>query len=88
MVSGRKLAKGEGNAGHIVARAKGGKRTWENLVYMDSRLNTLQGTKLPEEMGWNLLTTPRAPKPIPASFHITEPKSPDQQPFVNDSGIV
>lgn len=80
-VSGRKLAEGEGNLGHIVARAKGGKRTWENLVYMDRKLNSLQGTKLPSEMGWDLLKQPTAPRDVPASFLVKGAKSPDHGPF-------
>ncbi len=83
MVSGRQLAEGEGNIGHIKARAKGGSRTWENVVYMDKKLNSLQGTKTPEEMGWTLLTTPKAPKPIPACSIPAIPKSPDHGPFTD-----
>jgi hypothetical protein len=81
-VSGRKLAPGEGNLGHIVARAKGGSRTWENIVYMDKRLNTLQGTKLPEEMGWKLLKKPSVPAPIPACAIPAEEKHADHKPFI------
>lgn len=80
-VSGRTLAEGEGNLGHIVARAKGGHRSWENIVYMDKRLNTLQGTKLPEEMGWKLLKEPKAPLPVPKCAIEAEPKHEDQSPF-------
>jgi hypothetical protein len=83
-VSGRTLLKGEGNMGHIIAKAKGGKRSWENLVYMDKRLNTIQGTKTPEEMGWRLISDPRPLKPVPASFQITEPKLEDHRPFINE----
>lgn len=83
-VSGRLLKEGEGNLGHIVARAKGGHRTWENLVYMDKRLNTLQGTRTPEEMGWTLAKTPTSPMPLPASATINESKLPDHKPFVRD----
>lgn len=81
-ISGRKLAKGQGNMGHIVARAKGGKRTFENIVYMDKELNTLQGTLLPEEMGWELLKEPVAPKPVPASYLLTESRHQQQNPFI------
>jgi hypothetical protein len=80
-VSGRLLKDGEGNLGHIVARAKGGSRSWENIVYMDKRLNTLQGTKLPEEMGWKLMKEPAAPKPLPANFIFNEVKQDEQKPF-------
>jgi hypothetical protein len=81
-VSGRILKEGEGNLGHIIARAKGGKRSWENLVYMDKRLNTLQGTKTPEEMGWTLLSKPVPPAPVPVCISPTQSKLPDHAPFI------
>lgn len=81
-VSGRKLKPGEGNLGHIKAKAKGGKKTFDNIVYMDKTLNLLQGTRTPEEMGWTLLKTPKAPKPIPATFLIREPKLPEHKELV------
>lgn len=81
-ISGKTLAEGEGNLGHIVARSKGGARSWENLVYMDKRINTIQGTATPEELGWKLLSEPRAPLPAPASFAIRESKMEDHKPFI------
>jgi hypothetical protein len=81
-VSGRLLKEGEGNMGHIIARSKGGARTWENLVYMDKALNTLQGTRTPEEMGWTLRSIPSRPIPLPVALMPTESKSPDHAPFI------
>jgi hypothetical protein len=81
-VSGRILKEGEGNVGHIIARAKGGERSWENTVYMDRKLNSLQGTKTPDEMGWTI-KSPKAPPPIPACAVPSEPKSPDHAPFIS-----
>jgi hypothetical protein len=81
-VSGRKLAPGEGNMGHLKARALGGHRTWENLVYMDKKLNSIQGTKTIEEMGWKLSKEPRAPNPVPSCAFPAEAKSPDHGPFI------
>lgn len=51
-VTGRELAPGEGDVGHDVARAKGGKRNWTNTAYMTKGLNRLMGTKSFDEMGW------------------------------------
>lgn len=81
-VSGRKLAPGEGNMGHLQARAFGGKKTFDNIVYMDKELNRIQGTKTVEEMGWTLIKEPTAPKPMPASFRITEPKTQEHKHFI------
>jgi hypothetical protein len=81
-VSGRYLRPGEGNVGHIKAKAKGGARTWENTVYMDKKLNSLQGTRTPEEMGWKLLSEPKRPAPVPACVIPVEAKSTDHTPFI------
>jgi hypothetical protein len=81
-VSGRKLQDGEGNLGHIVARAKGGKRSWRNIVYMDRHLNTLQGTRTPEEMGWKLLNEPKEPGPVPVAALVSEARHFTHKPFV------
>ena len=58
--TGRKLTREEGDLGHNVARANGGRRTWENIALLDKRLNRLQETKTFAEMGWNI--KPKAPK--------------------------
>lgn len=79
-VSGRKLKPGEGNLGHLKAKAKGGKRTFENIVWMDKQLNLIQGTRTVEEMGWTLLSTPKPPQPLPACADIT-PRLPDHEKF-------
>lgn len=81
-VSGRRLRPGEGNLGHIKAKAKGGKKTFDNIVWMDKALNLLQGTKTVEEMGWSLLRKPTQPKPRPACFDVNEAKVPEHRPFV------
>lgn len=80
-VSKRKLARGEGNMGHIKARHHGGTRTFDNIVLMDKKLNTLQGTRTPEQMGWGKLA-PKTPNAVPASFLITEPRFIEQAPFL------
>jgi len=51
-VTKRLLAPGEGDLGHDVARYHGGKRTWDNVAFMDKQLNRQMGTKTFEEMGW------------------------------------
>lgn len=81
-VSGRKLKPGEGNMGHLIAKAKGGKRTFDNIVYMDKHLNLLQGTRTVEEMGWSLIRPVQPPKVVPACFNIGEAKLPEQNHFI------
>lgn len=53
VVTKRLLAPGEGDLGHDIAKAKGGRRTWTNVGYIDKKLNRLMGTKSFKEMGWS-----------------------------------
>ena len=45
---------------HVVARSRGGKSTWENLVACCRRCNNQKGDRLPEEAGMTLMRRPRA----------------------------
>ena len=45
---------------HVVARSRGGKSTWENLVTCCRRCNNLKGNRLPEEAGMKLMRWPQA----------------------------
>ncbi len=44
---------------HVVARSRGGKSTWENLVACCRRCNNRKGDRLPEEAGMKLERRPR-----------------------------
>ncbi len=80
--TGRKLKRGEGNTAHIVARARGGKDTFTNTVYMDKKLNTAMGTLTPEEAGIKLLRSPKAP-PVGRVVHTKkDAKHPTQVHFL------
>lgn len=81
-LSGRKLKKSEGNIDHILARSKGGKETWTNLIYVDKDLNSKKGSKSLEEMGWKPIREPKAPLPIPASQLIEDKGIPDWGHFL------
>lgn len=83
-VSGRKLSHGQGNVGHDVAVSKGGRDTFENTAYIDSRLNTLQGTRTFAEMGWTLLKKPVAPKSSPVAYRKADAPVEAQKPFLFD----
>ena len=47
---------------HVQPRSRGGKDTWENLVACCLRCNNVKSDRTPEEMGWTLRTSPRAPQ--------------------------
>ena len=44
---------------HVVARSRGGKSTWENLVACCRRCNNRKGDRMPEEAGMKLMGRPR-----------------------------
>ena len=65
--TGRFLRPEEGSLDHVVPRSRGGKDTWENLVWASRDVNARKGNRLPHEAGLKLLRIPRALKEMPAS---------------------
>lgn len=65
--TGRLLHPDEGSLDHVVPRARGGKDTWENLVWSAKEVNQRKADRLPHEAGLKLLTVPRSPKEMPAT---------------------
>lgn len=81
-ISGKKLSRGQGNVGHNIARAHGGKDTFENTAYMDKELNNLQGTRTWTEMGWTPIKAPKAPPTMRKVIRKAQAPLPDQRPFL------
>jgi 5-methylcytosine-specific restriction endonuclease McrA len=71
--TGRLLHPDEGSLDHVVPRSRGGVDSWENLVWSAKDVNQRKADRLPHEAGLRLLTTPRAPKELPASALIRNP---------------
>lgn len=65
--SGKILHPSEGSLDHVVPRSRGGKSSWENLVWASKEINTKKGARLPHEAGLKLESQPRAPKELPVS---------------------
>jgi 5-methylcytosine-specific restriction endonuclease McrA len=65
--TGRLLKPEDGSLDHVLPRSRGGKDTWENLVWSGKDVNARKGDRLPHEAGLKLLSVPRAPKEQPAS---------------------
>lgn len=65
--TGKLLKSDEGSLDHVLPRSRGGKDTWENLVWSSKDVNARKGNRLPHEAGLKLLSTPRAPKELPVS---------------------
>lgn len=63
--TGRMLHPTEGSLDHVVPRSRGGRDTWENLVWSAKEVNQRKANRLPHEAGLKLLNVPRAPKELP-----------------------
>ncbi len=68
--TGRVLRPDEGSLDHVVPRSRGGKDAWENLVWSAKEVNQRKADRLPREAGLKLLSTPRAPRELPATMFI------------------
>jgi 5-methylcytosine-specific restriction endonuclease McrA len=65
--TGRVLRPDEGSLDHVLPRSRGGRDTWENLVWAGREVNARKGDRLPHEAGLKLLSVPRAPKDLPVT---------------------
>src|SRR5437773_2318642 len=68
--TGKLLKPDEGSLDHVVPRSRGGKDAWENLVWSAKDVNQCKADRLPHEAGLKLLSTPCAPKELPAMAFI------------------
>ena len=83
--TGKLLKREEGSLDHVLPRSRGGKDTWENIVWSSKDVNTRKGSRLPHEAGLKLLSVPRAPKGLPVTALIRNaPGIPDWQLFVKE----
>jgi 5-methylcytosine-specific restriction endonuclease McrA len=65
--TGRLLAPDDGSLDHVVPRSRGGRDSWENLVWSAKDVNQRKADRLPHEAGLRLLAVPRAPKELPVT---------------------
>lgn len=68
--TGKLLKPDEGSLDHVLPRSRGGRDTWENLVWSSKDVNSRKGDRLPHEAGLKLLSVPRAPKELPVTVLI------------------
>lgn len=80
--TGRKLARGDGNLDHVIPRSRGGRDTFENLVWADKQVNTLKADRTPEEAGLRLIRRPKAPPSMPVVITAQDARHPSQRPFL------
>jgi 5-methylcytosine-specific restriction endonuclease McrA len=67
---------------HIMPRSRGGKNSWENLVACCLRCNNQKSDRTPQEMGWQLRTTPRAPHAGAWRVRVAETTDPRWAPYL------
>jgi len=80
--TGKQLNKTQGNIDHVLPRSRGGKNTFENMVWCDKSINSKKGDKLPHEVGLQLRKKPKAPAVMPISAKFREAKHPTWMPFI------
>jgi 5-methylcytosine-specific restriction endonuclease McrA len=60
--TGEKLNPKDADIDHIVPKSKGGKTSWDNLVFTSKKLNRKKGNKHLRETGLKLVKKPKKPK--------------------------
>jgi 5-methylcytosine-specific restriction endonuclease McrA len=71
--TGKLLKPEEGSIDHVIPRSRGGRDTWENLVWSSKAVNTRKGNHLPHEAGLKLLRRPVSPKELPVTVLLRNP---------------
>ena len=71
-----------GNLDHVVPRARGGRDSFENLVWAKREVNSRKADRLPHEAGLRLVRRPRIPAPAPFVAFVREPRHPDWRHFL------
>ncbi len=76
---GEKKAMRELNYDHVVARVRGGKTVWENIVTSCYACNDRKGSRTPEEAGMTLRRKPFKPSSLPVTpvLSITRSEMPE-----------
>jgi 5-methylcytosine-specific restriction endonuclease McrA len=81
--TGRVLRPEEGSLDHVLPRSRGGRDTWENLVWSGKDVNARKGDRLPHEAGLKLLKQPVAVREMPVTALIRNTHGiTDWEPFV------
>jgi 5-methylcytosine-specific restriction endonuclease McrA len=70
---------------HVLPRSRGGPDSWENLVACCVRCNNAKGDRTPDELGWVLQVTPRAPRGHLWLLRGSEPRSPLWADYLPDA---
>lgn len=80
--TGEYVGRANGNLDHIVPRDRGGRDSFDNLVWCKKDVNSRKGNRLNHEAGLRLINKPTEPPSLPVSATITECKHPTWGPFL------
>ncbi|MDR1012180.1 MAG: HNH endonuclease [Opitutaceae bacterium] len=80
--TGEYVGRRDGNLDHVVPRSRGGRDTFENLVWAKREINSRKADRLPHEAGLRLLRHPQVPRALPVSALIREARHPDWKHFL------
>ena len=80
--TGERVGKRGGNLDHVVPRHRGGRDSFENLVWSKREINTLKANRLPHEAGLRLRRRPKAPAALPVAATLREARHPDWRHFL------
>ncbi len=80
--TGEQVGWDQGNLDHVVPRDRGGRDSFENLVWSRRDVNSRKANRLPHEAGLRLIRPPAAPKPRPVAAMIGAPTHPDWRHFL------
>jgi 5-methylcytosine-specific restriction endonuclease McrA len=81
--SGEFVGQHGGNLDHVVPRDRGGRDSFENLVWAKREINSHKANRLPHEAGLRLLRRPKAPAALPVAATIREARHPDWRHFLH-----
>lgn len=70
-----------GNIDHVDPVSRGGRNTWENMVWCDRNINTRKGDRTPSEAGLTLLRKPVKPNTFTLNYS-SLPGNPFWAPFL------
>lgn len=71
-----------GNIDHVIPTSRGGRNTWENMVWCDRAINSKKGDKTPAEAGLTLIRKPVKPNTFALNYS-TLPNNPFWKPFLH-----
>lgn len=80
--TGRLLKPDEGSLDHVLPRSRGGRDSWENLVWSSKEVNARKGNRLNSEVGLKLIRAPKAPAVSPAALIEVPANRPEWKQFL------